>query len=76
MSAGPVASDEVFSAFGPFIIALIAINVVGQAASKLQDFAMYKLQIAASYDLATMSVRRAVQPVHDAFIPTVSAARS
>ena len=27
----------------------------GQAASKLQDYAMYKLQIAASYDLATMS---------------------
>ena len=55
VSAGPVSSDEVFSTFGPFIIALIAINVFGQAASKLQDFAMYKLQIAASYDLATMS---------------------
>lgn len=54
VSAGPVSSDEVFSTFGPFIIALIAINVFGQAASKLQDFAMYKLQIAASYDLATM----------------------
>ena len=50
-----VSSDEVFSAFGPFIAALIAINVFGQAASKLQDYAMYKLQIAASYDLATMS---------------------
>lgn len=55
VSAGPVSSDEVFSTFGPFIVALIAINVFGQAASKLQDFAMYKLQIAASYDLATMS---------------------
>lgn len=55
VSAGPVSSDEVFSAFGPFIAALIAINVFGQAASKLQDYAMYKLQIAASYDLATMS---------------------
>lgn len=55
VSAGPVSSSEVLSTFGPFIIALIAINVFGQAASKLQDFAMYKLQIAASYDLATMS---------------------
>lgn len=55
VSADPVSSDEVFSAFGPFIAALIAINVFGQAASKLQDYAMYKLQIAASYDLATMS---------------------
>lgn len=55
VSAGSVSSSEVLSTFGPFIIALIAINVFGQAASKLQDFAMYKLQIAASYDLATMS---------------------
>ncbi|MDO4443609.1 MAG: ABC transporter ATP-binding protein [Slackia sp.] len=55
VSAGSVASDAVFSEFAPFIFALIAINVCGQAASKLQDYAMYKLQIAASYDLATMS---------------------
>ncbi|MBS6941212.1 MAG: ABC transporter ATP-binding protein [Slackia piriformis] len=55
VSAGSVSPDQVFSAFGPFIFALIAINVCGQAASKLQDYAMYKLQIAASYDLATMS---------------------
>ncbi len=50
-----VASDEVFSVYGPYIAALIAINVLGQAASKLQDYTMYKLEIAASYDLATMS---------------------
>ncbi|MDO5042654.1 MAG: ABC transporter ATP-binding protein, partial [Slackia sp.] len=55
VSAGPVSPDLVFSEFGPFIFALIAINLCGQAASKLQDYAMYKLQIAASYDLATMS---------------------
>ena len=55
VSAGSVSSDQVFPAFGPFIFALIAINVCGQAASKLQDYAMYKLQIAASYDLSTMS---------------------
>ena len=50
-----VGPDEVFSTYGPYIAALIAINVAGQAASKLQDYTMYKLEIAASYDLATMS---------------------
>lgn len=55
VSAGPVSADEVFGVFGPYIVALIGINVVGQAASKLQDYTMYKLEIAAAYDLATMS---------------------
>ena len=55
VSAGSVAPDEVFSTYGPYIIALIAINVFGQAASKLQDYTMYKLEINAAYDLATMS---------------------
>ncbi len=50
-----VATGEVFSVYGPYIVALITINVLGQAASKLQDYTMYKLEIAASYDLATMS---------------------
>ena len=55
VSANPVAADEVFSTFGPFALALVAVNVFGQVASKLQDYCMYRLQIAASYDLATMS---------------------
>ncbi|MGI6106056.1 MAG: ABC transporter ATP-binding protein [Raoultibacter sp.] len=55
VSAGPVSSDEVFTVFGPFILALIGINLFGQIASKLQDYTMYKLEIAAAYDLATMS---------------------
>lgn len=55
VSANPVAADEVFAAFGPFALALVAVNVLGQAASKLQDYCMYRLQIAASYNLATMS---------------------
>ena len=55
VSAGSVAPDQVFAVFGPYIAALIGINVAGQAASKVQDYAMYRLQIAASYDLATMS---------------------
>jgi ATP-binding cassette, subfamily B, bacterial len=55
VSAGAVGPDEVFSTYGPYIVALIAINVFGQAASKLQDYTMYKLEINAAYDLATMS---------------------
>lgn len=55
VSADPVPTDQVFEVFAPYIIALIAINVFGQATSKLQDYTMYKLEIAAAYDLATMS---------------------
>jgi len=54
ISAEPVAADQVFSVFGPYIVALLAINVCGQAASKLQDYTLWKLEIAVSYDLATM----------------------
>lgn len=55
VSTTQVTPDQVFEVFGPYIAALIIINVLGQAASKLQDYAMYKLEIAAAYDLATMS---------------------
>ena len=55
VSAEPVEADQVFEVFGPYIVVLIAINVFGQAASKLQDYTMYKLEIAAAYDLARMS---------------------
>ena len=51
---GGVAAQQVLEVFGPYIGALIAINVVGQLCSKLQDFFLYKLEIAVSYDLATM----------------------
>ena len=55
VSAGAVPSDQVFQVFGPYVVALIAINLVGQACSKLQDFALWRLEIAVSYDLATMA---------------------
>lgn len=55
VSTTQVTPDQVFEVFGPYIAVLIIINVLGQAASKLQDYAMYKLEIAAAYDLATMS---------------------
>lgn len=54
VSEGSVAPDQVFDVFGPYIIALITINLLGQASSKLQDYSNWKLQIAVNYDLATM----------------------
>ncbi len=55
ISTQQVAADEVLSTFGPLIGALVAVNVIGQVCSKLQDYAAWKLEIAASYDLATMA---------------------
>ncbi len=55
VSAAPVAADQVFAVFGPYILALVLVNVCGQTCSKLQDYALWKLEIAVSYDLATMS---------------------
>lgn len=53
VAAEPVSADQVFTVFGPYIVALILVNLVGQAASKLQDYTLWKLQIAVNYDLAT-----------------------
>lgn len=55
VSTTSVAPDKVFSVFGPYIAVLIGINIAGQVASKLQDYMLYRLEIAASYDLATMA---------------------
>ena len=54
ISAEPVAADQVFTVFGPYILALLLINVFGQAFSRLQDYTLWKLEIAVSYDLATL----------------------
>lgn len=37
VQAGPVAGDQVFEVFGPYILALVLVNLVGQILSKLQD---------------------------------------
>lgn len=55
VSAAPVPPDQVFPVFGPYIAALILVNICGQTCSKLQDYSLWKLEIAVSYDLATMS---------------------
>lgn len=54
VSAGSVAPDAVLSTFGPYIAALVAINVLGQFCSKFVDYATWKLQIGANYRLATL----------------------
>lgn len=47
------APDQVLGEFAPYIVAMILVNLFGQACSKLQDYAVWKLEIGASYDLAT-----------------------
>ena len=54
VSEEPVAADQVFQVFGPYIAALILINLFGQACSKLQDYTLFKLEIAVAYDLDTL----------------------
>jgi ATP-binding cassette subfamily B protein len=48
-----VAPGEVFDVFGPYILLLIGVNVLGQLSSKLQDYSVWKLEIRANYLLAT-----------------------
>ena len=55
VSEGGVGSDQVFPVFGGFVAALILVNLFGQACSKIQDYTLWKLEIAVSYDLATES---------------------
>ena len=55
VAAEPVAADQVFPVFGPYILALVLVNLVGQVCSKLQDYTMWKLEIAVNYDLATQA---------------------
>lgn len=51
---GSVAPDQVWEVFGPYIIALILVNVVGQVCSKLQDYAIFKTEINGNYNLARL----------------------
>ena len=54
VQAGPVAGDQVFEVFGPYIMALVLVNLVGQILSKLQDYTVYKLEITGNYHLARL----------------------
>ena len=54
VQASPVAADQVWEVFGPYILALLLVNLVGQVCSKLQDYAVYKMQINGNYHLARL----------------------
>jgi ATP-binding cassette subfamily B protein len=53
VAAGGVTADQVFVVFGPYVLWLVVVNVVGQLCSKLQDYSCWKLEIQANHDLAT-----------------------
>ena len=55
VGAGSVGPDEVLTAFGPYILALIGVNIAGQVCSKLQDYACAKLEIRAGYELGRLA---------------------
>lgn len=54
VQAAPVAPDQVLAVFGPYILALLAVNAVGQTLSKLQDYSVYKLEINGDYQLSRL----------------------
>ncbi len=54
VQASPVPSDRVAEVFGPYVLALLLVNAFGQAFSKLQDYAVYKLQINGNYHLSRL----------------------
>jgi ATP-binding cassette subfamily B protein len=41
VSAEPVSAEQVFSVFGPYVAALVLVNLFGQACSKAQDWALW-----------------------------------
>ncbi len=54
VQASPVPADRVFSVFGPYVLALVLVNLVGQVLSKLQDYTVYKLEINGNYHLSRL----------------------
>ena len=53
VSAGHVDPSQVFSEFAPYLAAFILCNLLGQVCSKLQDYTLSRLEIGATYELAT-----------------------
>ncbi len=54
IQAEPVTADQVFEVFGPYIVALLVVNAVGQACSKLQDWSVMELEMNGNYHLARL----------------------
>lgn len=55
VSEGRTAPNEVLAVFGPVMVALVLVNVLGQVCSKLQDYFTAKVEILATYDLTTQA---------------------
>jgi len=55
VSEAPVESGQIWETFGSYILILLLVNLLGQAGSKLQDWSVWKLQLRANYELATIS---------------------
>ena len=54
VSAEPVAAEHVFEVFAPYTLALLVVNAVGQACSKLQDWSVMALELNGNYHLARL----------------------
>ena len=54
VQASPVSADQVLPVFGPYVLALLVANAVGQTLSKLQDYSVYKLEINGDYQLSRL----------------------
>ena len=55
VGAGGITADQVLPLLGPDVAALVAVNVVGQACSKLQDYTCARLEIGAGYELGRLA---------------------
>jgi ATP-binding cassette subfamily B protein len=54
VQASPVSADQVLPVFGPYVLALLVVNAMGQTLSKLQDYSVYKLEINGDYQLSRL----------------------
>ena len=54
VAEGGISADMVFPTFMPYIIMLVLANLIGQICSKLQDYAVWKLEILGYYDLSSL----------------------
>ena len=54
VQASPVTADQVFHVFGPYIVALLLVNAIGQTCSKLQDWSVMQLEMNGNYHLARL----------------------
>ncbi len=54
VQAEPVGAERVFEVFGPYVLALLFVNAVGQTCSKLQDWSVMALELNGNYHLARL----------------------